>query len=84
MLLASFNPFKQNVISHFYHLDQYISVLRVVERYFSFLFKFNRTFCKQTVETLIRHMQCLIWVCNVCLCPIKRKLGLYWLIVVCE
>ena len=34
------NPFKLNEISHYYQLDQSISVLRVVEWYFSFLFKF--------------------------------------------
>ena len=38
---------------------------------------FNRTFCKQTVEILIRHriMRCLIWDCSVCLCPIKRTVN---------
>ena len=49
-----FNPFKPNGISNSYQLDQSISVLRIVGRYFSFLVKFNRIFCKQTVETLIR------------------------------
>ena len=34
------NPFKPNGISHFYHLDQSISLLRVVGWYFSFSFKF--------------------------------------------
>ena len=33
------NPFKPNGISHYYHLDWSISVLRVV-RYFTLLFKF--------------------------------------------
>ena len=44
---------------------------------------FNRIFCKQTVKILIRHriMRCLIWVCTVCLCPIKRNLGLYGFMV---
>ena len=38
-------------------------------------------FCKQTVETLVRHriLQCLIWVSTVCLRPTERKLGLYGL-----
>ena len=42
---------------------------------------FNRASCKQTVESLIRH--CSLWrrilVCTICLCPTKRKLGLYGL-----
>ena len=36
-----------------YQFDQSISVLRVVRWHFSFK-GFNRTVCKQTVETLIR------------------------------
>ena len=42
-------------------LDQSISVLRVVGLYFSFLFIFNRTFFKQTVEdqTSDLGLQCL-------------------------
>ena len=42
---------------------------------------FNRTFCKQTAETLIRRrvLRRLILVCTVCLCPTKRTLGLYGL-----
>ena len=48
---------------------------------FHFYYYFNKTFCKQTVKILIRHriMRCLIWVCTVCLCPIKRTLGIYGL-----
>ena len=40
-------------------------------------------FCKQTLETLIRRrvLWRLIWICAVCLCPTKRTLGLYGLIV---
>ena len=47
--------------------------------FFHFYSNFNRTFCKQTVETLIRCsiLRYLIWVCIVCICPSKRKLGLY-------
>ena len=48
---------------------------------FHFYSNFNRTFCKQTVETLIRHsvMRRLMWVCIVCLCPTKRTLArLIW------
>ena len=36
---TAFNPFMPNGISHRYHLEQSISVLKDV-RYFSFLFKF--------------------------------------------
>ena len=45
---------------------------------FHFYSNFNRTFFKQTVETLIRH-RVLICVCTVSLCPTKRSLGLYGL-----
>ena len=43
--------------------------------------KINRTFCKLTVETLIRRrvLRRPVWVCTVCLCPTKRTLGLYGL-----
>ena len=53
-LLTNVNPFKPNGISHCYHLDQSISVLRDAGCYFSVCSNFHRTFCKQTVETLIR------------------------------
>ena len=44
-----------------------------------FYSNFNRTFCKETVEILIRRriLQHLIWVCTACLCPTNRTLGLY-------
>ena len=62
--ITLFNPFTPNGISHSSQLDQSIFVLRGVGWHFSFLFKFNRTFCKQTVDTLIRRrvLLCLIWV----------------------
>ena len=44
---------------------------------FRFHSNFKRTFCMQTVESLIRR---LIGVFAVCLCPTKRTLGLYGLI----
>ena len=74
------NPFKPNGISHGYKFDQSISVLRLVEWYFTFLFKFQLN-TKQTVEPLIRRrvMRRLIWSCTVCICPTKRTLGLYGL-----
>ena len=48
---------------------------------FHFYSNFNRTFCKQTVETLIRRrvLRRPIFVCTVCICPTKRMLGLYGL-----
>ena len=77
----SINPFKPNGISHYYQLDQFISVLRVVMLGGILHLNSNsdRTFCKQTVETLIRRrvLRRLIWVCTVCLCPTKRTLVLY-------
>ena len=43
---------------------------------------FESSFCKQTVEALVRLriLRRLIWVCTVCLCPTKRTLRLYGLI----
>ena len=73
-----FNPFKPNGISQHYQLEQSITVLRDVGCFFS---NFNRTFQKQTVETLIRCRRTLhlVWVCTVWLCPTKRMLGLHGL-----
>ena len=64
-----------NGYSQDYHLGQSIFVLRVVSWYF------HLTFCKQTVETLIRRRVPwrLSWLCTVCLNPTKRTLGLYGL-----
>ena len=50
-------PFKSNETSHFYQMDQSFFVFRVLGCCFSFLFIFNRTSCKQTVENLIRTLQ---------------------------
>ena len=53
------------------------SILRVLS---GILFSnFNRTYCKPTVTILIRRR--LVWICTVCICPIKRILGLYGLII---
>ena len=52
--MQMFNPFKPNRISHCYKLDQSITALWVVGCILHFYSNFNRTFCKQTVETLIR------------------------------
>ena len=66
--------------SNSYQLDQSFSILRVDGRYF-FYSNSTKTFFKQTVEILIRCciLQHLIWVCTICLCTIKRMLGLYGL-----
>ena len=77
------NPFKQNGISHplSIQLDHSISVLRLLSKIFPLCSNFNKTFWKQTVQTLVRHhiLQHLIWVCSLFLCPTKRLQGLYWL-----
>ena len=82
-LRTAFNTFMPNGISQRYHLKQSISVLRDVRWYFSFSYtNFNRKLCKQTAETLIRHLVRLwrlIWVCTICLCPRKMTLGIYGL-----
>ena len=38
------------------------------------------SYYKQTEKILIRHrmMRCLIWVCTICICPIKRTLCFIW------
>ena len=48
---------------------------------FHFYSNFQRKFCKQTVENLIRRciVLRLIWFCTVCRCPTKRMLGLHGL-----
>ena len=54
--------------------------------FFIFFLNFNRTFCKQTVETLVRYRVLLgmIWVFTVYLCPTKRMVGLCGLISMYE
>ena len=56
------------------------SNLRVVG-FNHFYSNFNRQFCKQTVENLIRLrvLWRLIWVCTGCICLTKRTLGLFGL-----
>ena len=55
------------------------SPISIVGWEYIFLSKFCRTYYKQTAKILIRRriMRRLIWVYTVCLCPIKRTLGLY-------
>ena len=55
-----------------------LQILGVLGGIFHLISNFNRKFCKQTVETLIRRrvLRRLIWVSTVCLCPTKRTLGL--------
>ena len=50
---------------------------------FHFYSSFERNFCLQTVENLIRRrvLWRLIWFCHVCRCDTKRTLGLYRLIL---
>ena len=56
-------------------------ILGLLGGIFHFYSNFNRTFCKQTVETLIRHCYTASdQFCTVCRCPIKRTLGLNGLI----
>ena len=56
-------------------------ILGVLGGIYPFYSNSNRTFCEQTVETLIRCpvLQRLIWVCSICLCPTIKMLGLYGL-----
>ena len=77
--LSKLNPFKPNEVSHCYQLEQSIFVSIDVGWHFSFYSNFNRTFCKQTVETLVRRriLWRLVWICIVCLRPTKRTLGFY-------
>ena len=78
------NRFKSNETSHFYRMDQSIFVIRVVGCCFSFLFNSLRTFCKQTVENLIRHCRLLrlILACTICLCLTKIA-SLIWVKYFC-
>ena len=70
-----------NGFSHLYQLDEFISNFRVIRWYFRLYSNCKRILCKQTLETLIRCriLRRLILVCIVCICPIKRTLGLYGL-----
>ena len=54
-VLYGLNTFKPNGISNHYHLEKSNNLLRDVGWYFSFVCNFDRTFCKHTVGTLIRH-----------------------------
>ena len=72
------NPFILDILSHPFQLDKYISNFRVVGLYFSFLLKFKRHFCKQTVENLIRCHVLQRLFCTVCRCPTKKTLGFIW------
>ena len=56
-------------------------VLGVLGSKCQFQLNFKSTFCRRTVETLIRRrvLRRLVWVCTVCLCPTNRTLGLYGL-----
>ena len=62
---------------------EFSTIINWASPFFSSYSNFTRTFCKQTVETLIRRhiLRHLIWFCPVCLCPSKRRLDLYELIL---
>ena len=51
------NRFKPNRISFFYQFDQTISILRVLGGIIHFYSNFNRSFCKQTVEGIVRRLR---------------------------
>ena len=72
------DPLKPNWISHYNNFEQLILMLGVLGGIFLFFPNFKRRLCKQTVK-LLCIMWCLIWICIVCLCPIKRTLDLYGL-----
>ena len=76
MIWLRIKPFMPNVFSHHYQLDE--SSLEFWGGIFHFYSTFNRKFCKQTVENLIRRrvLRRLIWFCTVCRCPTKRTLCL--------
>ena len=75
-----FNPFMLNGFSNLYELDEFISNFKVDRWYFSFYSNCSRTPCKQTLATLIRRwvLRHLIWVCTICICPIKKDASLIW------
>ena len=75
------SPLKPNGLSNPYPSGRVYVKFRAVGWYFSFYSNFNRTFCLQKVNTLIRRrvLRRLIWVCTVCLCSIKWTPGLYGL-----
>ena len=67
--------------SPLYQLDEFFPILGLSSGIFQFYSNCNKRLCKQTLETLIRCrvLGHLIWACTVCICPIKRMLGLYGL-----
>ena len=76
--------YKRVTLTHLSRMEfptDIISSFRVVGWYFSFYSKFERNFCKQTVENQIRRcvLRRLIWFYTVCRFPTKRTLGLYGL-----
>ena len=80
MLMAMVNnPFKLNGISHCYQLDPSFSVLKGcwIVFYIFIQISIEHSVSKQQRPIL----RCLIWVCTVFLCPTKRTLGLYGLII---
>ena len=70
-----------NVFSIFINWTIPFSILGLLGGSFYFYSNFKSSFCKQTVENLIRCLvsRRLIWFCTVCRCPTKSTLGLYGL-----
>ena len=68
-------PFKPNGIPSVIDWSSPVPFLGLLGGIFHFYSNFDRTFCKQTLETDMG----LITIFNVCLCTTKRTLGLYLL-----
>ena len=64
-----------SILYHLYWMSSFLGLSGGIFRVYS---NCDRTLCMQTLDTLIRRriLRRLIWVCTVCLCPIKRTLGL--------
>ena len=72
------NPFKSNELPTFIKWTSPFSSSGLLGVVFHSYSNFNRTSCKQRLESLIRH--CSLWrlvlACTFCLCPAKRTLVL--------
>ena len=70
------NPFTPNRFRTFITCMSPYPILGLLGGIFHFYSNFDRTFCKQTVENLIRchFLWCLNWFCTICRCPTKRTL----------
>ena len=75
---TAFNPFMLNVISQCYQLKQSISVLRDVRWYFSFFFQI---LMENYASKQWRPRSDTVLDCTICLCPRKRTLRIYGLVM---